>query len=221
MRVINYVYMLSVTLALVALSPKSYNLIVASGDDIDGNTLDPRPALGRLTFVTKKDNDHSDIELDKLNNYNQYDMVPETTGPTGNRAQISKSDFIDLTDLFHSILEAPSVYREPRYENGAMFEQKRFGRQMVDGKEDKDYSFVSSPVSSFDSFVINNMRHHRNQPKMIGYSFRAPDYSQLGSNAFGNKNRQRDSLAKLSIRSVVDGSPRGEQQFNDVYSRGR
>lgn len=99
----------------------------------------------------KYDDDHSNIELDKLNELHHYEVLPAAGAADYSAPSYLRDNGFESVANSLSRLLAPKILRTNGYYNrGDQYERKRdMGRQMGLQKEDKDYSFVGLPISKF------------------------------------------------------------------------
>lgn len=83
----------------------------------------------------KHDDDHSNIDLDKLNEIHRYEILPVVSDTVRDSEDSANS----LNRLFSKMLRANSLVRDQS-------DKKRSVRQLAALKEDKDYSFVGLPI---------------------------------------------------------------------------
>lgn len=109
------------------------------------------PGLAQLAQVRaidmamNRDDDHSNIELDKLNEAYRYETIaPASVGSTSG---LHDGDSSNLARLFSKMV---GINRANDYVKNQI-ERKRNSRQIANNKEDKDYTFVGAPISRYTS----------------------------------------------------------------------
>lgn len=101
------------------------------------------PRLNQLALLAEKalkhDDDHSNVELDKLNEIHRYEIMPTVPDSSSNYNRDGGDSASSLSRLFSKMFRTNQFIRD-------QLEGKRSLRQLAPLKEDKDYSFVGLPI---------------------------------------------------------------------------
>lgn len=110
-------------------------------------------AKSRAIEFTTNDEDHSNVELDKLNDGVRYEILP--TEPVLNSNRIRDTDSNSIVRLLSKLM---NYNRQANDLVRSQIERKRSIRRLALPKEDKDYSFVLQPLSPMNKFNLAGRR---------------------------------------------------------------
>lgn len=110
-------------------------------------------AKSRAIEFTTNDEDHSNVELDKLNDGVRYEILP--TESVLNANLIRETDSNNIVRLLSKLI---SYNRQANDLVRNQIERKRSIRRLAFPKEDKDYSFVLQPLSPMNKYNLAGQR---------------------------------------------------------------
>lgn len=117
----------------------------------------PSERLAKLKALevaaSNPDDDHSNIELERLDDGVRYEMLPEQQPPSSEYYNKLRND-LDIYNMARLYSKMRSLNRGASDFLKNQVDRKRSVRPMALTREDKDYSFVMQPSSTMNKYTL-------------------------------------------------------------------